>query len=311
MENNFDQNIPGPDEPGKKSFIEKHNISPLLFAFITLILIFFVYQIVGGLLTLLFLGSEIDKIDPNTLRIFTGLGQVLLILVPSVLLAKLLPEKLKETFYLKRTSFALIGLTIIGTLSLQEVLQIILIMQEQIPIPESIKSGLDIYKKMIDESYKMIVEANNYFDFSIVVLIAAVVPAFCEEFLFRGLLQKNFIKALGVKKGIILTGCIFGIYHFNPFAIIPLILLGIYFGFLVHRSGSITLSIVAHFTNNFLASISNFYFKSDDVFFQEANFEVTINQLPSIFVVFFFSLFIFLGSVYFFLKFSSKQKINE
>jgi membrane protease YdiL (CAAX protease family) len=56
-----------------------------------------------------------------------------------------------------------------------------------------------------------------------------------------------------------ITGVIFGLFHFNPFALLPLIGLGCYFGFLRMRSNSIILAMTAHFLNNALAVIVVFF----------------------------------------------------
>jgi hypothetical protein len=60
----------------------------------------------------------------------------------------------------------------------------------------------------------------------------------------------------------LLTAVFFGIYHFNPYGLIPLIALGFYFGFAAYKSDSILVPMSLHFFNNFIAII--FYFKYGD-----------------------------------------------
>jgi membrane protease YdiL (CAAX protease family) len=57
---------------------------------------------------------------------------------------------------------------------------------------------------------------------------------------------------------------IFGAYHLNPFSIVPLVVLGFYFGFLVHRSGSVFVAASAHFMNNFVACAAVYLHLGDD-----------------------------------------------
>jgi len=54
----------------------------------------------------------------------------------------------------------------------------------------------------------------------------------------------------------VVAGIVFGLYHLNPFAVIPLIALGVYFGFVVYITRNIVTAIVAHFINNFVACLA-------------------------------------------------------
>jgi uncharacterized protein len=306
MDNNLNQFT-----PEKKSFLEKYNISPILFAFLSLFILFVSYQIIAGAITVLFLGMDIEKMDISLLRLFTGLGQLIFILIPTILLARLLPAKMKEVFSLRKTPFLVIIITIICTFSLQEVLQILLLMQEQIPIPQSLRSIVEDYKKMMEESYRILVNSKSMFELSTVVLVAAIIPAICEEMFFRGLFQHNLINKLGPKWGIILCGIVFGLFHFNPFAIIPLVFLGIFFGFLVYRSGSILPAMVAHFTNNFFASIADYFFKTDDLILKDTKVEITMENFAGIAFIFSISLILFLFSLNLFIKRTGRNHINK
>ncbi|MCB9248002.1 MAG: CPBP family intramembrane metalloprotease [Ignavibacteriales bacterium] len=49
-------------------------------------------------------------------------------------------------------------------------------------------------------------------------------------------------------------------YHFNPYGLIPLILLGMYFGFAVYKSDSIIVAMILHFLNNFISIVAYFIF---------------------------------------------------
>ena len=96
------------------------------------------------------------------------------------------------------------------------------------------------------------------------VVTVALVPAFAEELLFRGLVQTSFARVTGGLTAAAVTGMIFGAYHLNPFSIVPLVVLGFYFGFLVHRSGSVFVAASAHFMNNFVACAAVYLQLGDD-----------------------------------------------
>ncbi len=57
----------------------------------------------------------------------------------------------------------------------------------------------------------------------------------------------------------VLAGTIFGLYHFNPSELVPLIGLGVFFGLLRYRSQSLVVPMVAHFLNNLMAVLVAYY----------------------------------------------------
>ena len=89
-------------------------------------------------------------------------------------------------------------------------------------------------------------------DWLIVVVVAAVLPALCEETLFRGCLQ-GVLERRGPVPGVLLTGVLFGAFHLAPHTMLPAAFLGIVLGTLVVRTGSILAGVLAHFGNNFMA----------------------------------------------------------
>jgi membrane protease YdiL (CAAX protease family) len=108
------------------------------------------------------------------------------------------------------------------------------------------------------------VTARSPAEFAGVVVAVALVPAVCEELLFRGLVQKSMEQAAGALPGAVVTGIIFGAYHLNPLSVVPLVVLGVFFGYLVVRTGSTTLAVAAHFFNNFIACTAVYLKVNDD-----------------------------------------------
>ena len=94
--------------------------------------------------------------------------------------------------------------------------------------------------------------ANSVFELIMLILVIAVTPAICEEVFFRGYVQRTLERTNGMKSFII-TGIVFGLFHFQPLSLISLSILGVLFSFFYYRSKSIFPSAAAHFTNNFIA----------------------------------------------------------
>lgn len=80
---------------------------------------------------------------------------------------------------------------------------------------------------------------------------AVLGAALCEEFLFRGLLLQG-LSASGARpaEAIFLSGLVFSLFHLNPVAFLALLELGLFFGLLYHRTGSLLPSMAAHATQN-------------------------------------------------------------
>jgi len=249
---------PEPREP----FLRRMN--PVLFSLFALALIFVLYQIVGGVITLVIARGEITLSNVTIVRWATLLGQLLFILAPTVWLARMRHGNLPVFFRIRVPELRHLVATMIAVFALQQMLQAYMVAQDMIPLPQDLQRILDTLKKLLEETERVLVQANGRGEFLFVLLVVALVPAVSEELLFRGLVQRNFEEAVGWR-GPVITGIIFGLYHFNPFTLVPLVVLGVYFGFIVYRSGNITLSMSAHFFNNFIACAA-VYLRLDDNF---------------------------------------------
>lgn len=89
-------------------------------------------------------------------------------------------------------------------------------------------------------------------NFFLQVLLVAVLPGFCEEFLHRGILLQG-TKHAGFKRAIIISAICFGLIHFNIAQVSYAVVLGIVLGFASVVAKNIWVPIIMHFTNNFIA----------------------------------------------------------
>jgi len=80
--------------------------------------------------------------------------------------------------------------------------------------------------------------------------LAAGLAPVCEEAAFRGYLQRTLARASGPWVAIAVTGVLFAARHLDPLRFAPLVLLGILFGWLSWRAGSLWPAIAAHAANN-------------------------------------------------------------
>jgi sodium transport system permease protein len=92
-----------------------------------------------------------------------------------------------------------------------------------------------------------------------IILVAALMPAICEEIFFRGMLQGILRKSLPKQKLIIVIGILFGVFHLSMFRFLPTGLLGILLAYLTLASGSIFPSMCLHFMHNGYYLAASYY----------------------------------------------------
>jgi uncharacterized protein len=80
------------------------------------------------------------------------------------------------------------------------------------------------------------------------IFVIALLPAICEEACFRGALQPILIRLFKRPwAGIVLTAVVFSAFHLQFQGFLPRMLLGLLLGAAYWYSGSLLISIVAHF----------------------------------------------------------------
>jgi membrane protease YdiL (CAAX protease family) len=83
------------------------------------------------------------------------------------------------------------------------------------------------------------------------LFVIALLPAICEEACFRGALQPILIRLFKSPwAGIVLTAVVFSAFHLQFQGFLPRMLLGLLLGAAYWYSGSLLVSIVAHFFTN-------------------------------------------------------------
>jgi sodium transport system permease protein len=80
-------------------------------------------------------------------------------------------------------------------------------------------------------------------------LVVAVTPAFCEELFFRGFVLSGF-RRFGMWPAILISALLFGLAHSSVYRMLPTVALGVAFGYLVFKTGSIACGMIAHAVNN-------------------------------------------------------------
>jgi len=255
--------------PDSSSFLldgrlERARLSPLLSAIIGLITAFLLFQ---GISTVVLLGLAISRgvdlaslLDPTGLPAFleanadiviisNTVGQVFGLLLPGLWFARLYSSTWKPFLRLRGVNWQFLVLSIVGLLALIPIVQWSGTLFDGLPWPQWIR---DLEQGQMELIEKILTQ-----DFSLMFTISmlALTPAICEEVLFRGFVQRQAERKLGIWGGIAFSGIIFGLYHLRVTQAVPLSLLGIFLAYITWRSRSLIPAMIVHLANNSFAAI--------------------------------------------------------
>lgn len=190
------------------------------------------------------LGGTLIGLDFRTLIIVDEVGAILAAPLLFMALLRLRPG---EAFGLRRAHGAHYLMALAGAVPLQMAGGA---MQELMieALPDS-----DAWRDMIERAMERLMEADSPLDMALLLLGAVVLAAICEELLFRGLMLRLLQRGGGWAVPILVTSVLFAAFHLDVVGFLPRTLMGVYFGLLVWRSGSVMPAILAHGANNSLA----------------------------------------------------------
>lgn len=133
----------------------------------------------------------------------------------------------------------------------------------------------------------------NYF-ISIISLV--LLPAICEELLFRGLIFKG-LKPYGKTLSIMLTSVMFAIYHMSISQLVYPILFGCLLTAVMYKENNILYCILMHTVNNFIA-----------LTFSYLNINLVFNHWTYILLAIILTLFFIVALILFICKIKTEEK---
>ena len=291
-------------------------ISPVAAAFLGLIGGFILYQFVGGLLTLLLFGFDLESAPVNGLRFMTIIGQILFIFFPALLFSKWIYGDISKIISIKLPRAKEILLFVLGIIVLTPLLQSYLYIQnyyieklaESSQFIQSIKYLLDSLNELIEKTFGNLIYANNFAEMLLVIIAISITPAICEEVMFRGFIQRSFGFKFKPYIAALLTAIFFALYHFNPYGLLPLAVIGFYLGFAAYSSGSLVVPMILHFLNNFFAVMLYFIIGDDDLLKNNISDPESLNANI---IYFFLLLIMFIGVIYLIMNYYKKNKTEQ
>jgi len=241
------------------SWAERNGFADWAIALIWLVLAFVLFQVVAGFVYVGLMAitgelnslTDLENVMMNRLDLlFIGntTGQVVFLGLATLLITKLHLKGNSSLSFLRirwsEDTPLYIGAGALLIVCVQPIVLYMGYFNSLIPVPESV-SQLQISQYQMIEQFLRTEGIMLFALFNI-----ALVPAICEEVLFRGYVMRAFENSWGIIKAILVSGLVFGMFHLQLHNLLPLAALGVALALMTWLSGSIWPAVAAHFINN-------------------------------------------------------------
>lgn len=241
---------------------------------VIIIISLFIFNLIGIVFAIPFWGTEAIKsltggitfnINNNIIffKYLQIVNQLGMFVAPSLLFAYLINGNI--TSYLKMKHQPNIYTLIAGILLIivsMPFVNFLISLNETMHLPQAF-SGVEEWMRKSEDSAEIFTKAflnvTNIQGLFINILMIAIIPAFGEEFLFRGILLKLFKEWTGnFHFAIFISAFLFSAMHLQFFGFFPRMFLGLLLGYMFYFSRNLWVPIIAHFFNNAFAVIISF-----------------------------------------------------
>lgn len=252
-----------------------HPFSQFLFSLFVILVSFIVIFIVALIIAVPAFGldsmfsqfTNIDYNDPtaiNLLKYMQTVQSLGIFLIPPIIIAYLFEGSVKRYLMMNwdfKLSMVFIAFSMI--LIANPAINFLGSINENMSLPEWM-SGIEAKMKEMEANAAFLLD--KFMDVKTTggllfnLLMIAVIPAFGEEFLFRGVIQRIFSEwTRNYHWGIWIAAILFSALHMQFYGFVPRVVLGALFGYMLVWSGSIWVPVLAHFFNN-AAGVIGLYF---------------------------------------------------
>ena len=213
-----------------------------------------IFDVQISALSEIFTGTNTEGFSP-ILKFIQGVQSIGLFIFPAIIFGWLFAQK------------SALNLRIHPSISIRSVLLLLLLFVSYLPIINltielnsmmklpAFLSELEAWMLVVEDNAEqltlLLLKMDTPLDLAINLLIVGVIPAFGEELIFRGHVQRilNIGKSNG-HFGIWISAILFSALHMQFYGFLPRLLLGAFFGYLFHWSKNLWIPIIAHFINN-------------------------------------------------------------
>jgi len=184
----------------------------------------------------------------------------------------------------RKPYYLLVNVVLVLSIVLLPLVAVLMQWNQSLHLPESMAKLETAFRTMEANAQSMtrvMTFNSSYGTLALNVIVMALLPAVCEEFLFRGTLQSFLHKWSGKPHlAIWITAVLFSAIHLQFFGFIPRMLLGAYLGYLYYWSRSLWLPVLAHFLHNALSLFIEFTFLTRGIIIDEVDLTRVHGAIP-------------------------------
>lgn len=270
------------------SWAERNGFAHWAIALIWLVVVLILFQVVAGIVfigLIMFTGGSIDPANAmqsmtehiDLLFIGNSVGQILFLGLATFLIVKLhIANETRRRYLRIQWNTQVTRYLLLGALLIMVIQPLVIYLgywNSLLPIPEALEDLQVSQYEMIEDFLRT--DGIIWFG----LLNIALIPAICEEILFRGYVFRSFEKSWNPIAAVIVSGLIFGLFHIQLGNVFPLATLGIILALMTWLSGTIWPAIIAHFINNGAAVLVGSHYP--ELLFEE----MTAESLPPLWLL--------------------------
>ena len=211
----------------------------------------------------------------GALKILIVAQQIGLFLIPAIVLGIFEGKKPQNFYGMKAPKLEMLGLVFLIMLVSTPFLGKLAEWNAGLHLPNALQWLESWMRKLEDQgavTTKAILKGVTISALISNLLLVAVVPAICEELIFRGGLQRTLLRLIkNPHIGIWTSAIIFSTIHFQFFGFFPRLILGAMFGYIYFYTGSIWYTVFAHFLNNGYAVVVTWYLQTKNMPIEKAD----------------------------------------
>lgn len=204
--------------------------------------------------------STLDKIDWQDPKITLSralFGQVFMFLLAFMLFLKWSGERFSSIVYIKKIAIK----PLLYTLSALAICFLVLPLIEYLNAPlRAILPAHVLESEMATNALQeKIVYTDNPIQFGVSLIVMGLLPAICEELVFRGFLIKKMVQS-GMKEhaALVLSALIFSLSHGQPLKVLAIFVLGLTLGHVYLKFKNLKYAILLHFSFNSIQILIGF-----------------------------------------------------
>ncbi len=214
---------------------------------------FIIAQLLSGVIILMYYKSaDISSIaahpqDMNCLRVAQMLASFFGFLLPAIIFSRMKDGRsfryAKADNLFHPVLFVVIPLLV---LTIYPLINVSFFINKWMPWNNWMQGSQGEYKAIVDA----LLADKSFGVFMLNFLTIAAVPAICEEWIFRGTLQRLFTEKLNIHLAVFIASLFFSFIHFEFSGFLPRLILGLLLGYVYYYTQSLWASIYVHLVNN-------------------------------------------------------------